>query len=50
MAETNIVKNDIPNFETIEALKEYYDVKKNPEKYKKYSNFNELKKEIIKEE
>ncbi len=50
MTETNIAKSNITNSKTIETLNVYYDVKENPEKYKKYSNFSELKEKIFKEE
>ncbi|MCD7855812.1 MAG: type II toxin-antitoxin system RelB/DinJ family antitoxin [Clostridiales bacterium] len=43
------VKRNDPNAETIAALNEYYDIKKNPEKYKKYSSFSELKDEVLRD-
>lgn len=36
----------IPNEETIEAFKEVEEMKKHPEKFKRYSNFDDLLKEL----
>lgn len=36
----------VPNAQTIEALEEFIIMKKHPEKYKKYSSFNELLNEV----
>lgn len=50
----NTVKDEelplIPNKETIEALKEYEEMKNNPEKYKRYSSFKEAMKDVFEEE
>lgn len=40
---------NIPNDETIAAIKEFEDMKNNPDKYKKYSSFSELRKETEEE-
>ena len=40
------VKRVTPNAETIAALAEYEEMKKNPEKYKRYKSFQELLKEM----
>ena len=41
------VKRDIPNSETIEALEEYTEMKNNPKKYKRYSSFDQVIKEVL---
>ena len=50
----NTVKDEelplIPNKETMEALKEYEEMKNNPEKYKRYSSFKEAMKDVFEEE
>lgn len=43
------VKRDIPNAETMSALKEYYEMKEHPEKYKKYSSFREAMEDVLNE-
>lgn len=43
------VSINIPNSETLLALNEYYEMKENPEKYKKYSSFQEVLKEVLDE-
>ena len=40
------VKRAKPNTETIQALAEYETMKAHPEKYKRYSNFTELLKDV----
>ena len=41
------IKKEIPNQTTIDALNEFYEMKKHPEKYKKYSSFKEALKEAL---
>ena len=36
-----------PNAETAAALNEYYEMKGHPEKYKRYSSFNEAMDEVL---
>ena len=43
------VNLEIPNKETIKAFKEIEEMKKNPSKYKSYSSFEELLKDIDKD-
>ncbi|MBR1497272.1 MAG: hypothetical protein IJ617_06580 [Oscillospiraceae bacterium] len=43
------VQNEIPNAETIEALKEGEEMIRHPEKYKRYANFDELIEDILNE-
>ena len=43
------VNLETPNKETIEAFKEIEEMKKNPSKYKSYSSFEELLKDIDKD-
>lgn len=45
----NVVQYDTPNAETIEAIKEVQELKKNPNK-KKYSSFAELLEDLENEE
>ena len=40
------IRLEIPNKETEEALKEYPEMKKNKKKYKRYSSFDEILKEV----
>lgn len=40
------VRRFIPNAETRAALAEYEEMKKNPEKYKRYSSFEDLLSEV----
>ena len=40
------IRIDIPNKETKEALAEFEEMKKNKEKYKRYSNFKDLLEEL----
>ena len=44
------LKTDIPNAETIAAIKEVEDMKAHPEKYKKYNSFEEIMAELNTEE
>lgn len=41
------LKRQIPNNETIKALEEYDQMKKNPRKYKRYRSFNNLIDEVL---
>ena len=41
------IKRHIPNSETIKALEEYEQIKKNPKKYKRYHSFNDLVDEVF---
>ena len=43
------VKRMTPNAETRAALAEYAEMKKNPEKYKRYDSFDELMDEVLKD-
>lgn len=36
------IKREQPNDETLQAMNEFYDMEKNPEKYKKYSSFKQI--------
>lgn len=40
---------DIPNTETLEAIKEVEEMQKNPSKYKTYSSFSEILNEALME-
>lgn len=40
------IRLEIPNKETKEALNEYPEMKKNKEKYKRYSSFDDITKEV----
>lgn len=40
---------ETPNAETIAAMNEYYDMKANPEKYKRYSSFKDALNEVLDE-
>ncbi|MBQ9438066.1 MAG: type II toxin-antitoxin system RelB/DinJ family antitoxin [Lachnospiraceae bacterium] len=42
-----VIKRETPNAETIAAMNEYYEMKKHPENYKSYSNFDELLEETL---
>lgn len=39
--------SEIPNKETLEAFKEIEEMKRNPDKYKSYSDVNEMMKDIL---
>jgi len=41
------VRKEIPNAETIKAMNEYYEMKTNPEKYKRYSSFKDAMNEVL---
>lgn len=41
------VKRPMPNAETREALDEYEEMKKNPDKYKRYESFDEIVDEVF---
>lgn len=41
------VKRAVPNTETRAALAEYEDMKKNPERYKRYESFDALMDEVL---
>lgn len=40
---------ETPNADTIAAMNEYYDMKANPGKYKRYSSFREAMNEVLDE-
>lgn len=40
------ISREIPNADTVAAMKEAEEMKKHPELYKKYSSFSELLKEV----
>ena len=40
------ISREVPNSETIAAIKEFEEFKKNPDKYKRYSSFAELLDEV----
>ena len=40
------ISREIPNADTVAAMKEVEEMKKHPELYKKYSSFSELLKEV----
>lgn len=40
------ISREVPNADTIAAMKEVEEMSKNPEKYKRYSSFAELLKEV----
>ena len=48
LLQTDIYKVDNPNKETIDAINELDDMKKNPDKYKRYNNVNELMDDLLK--
>lgn len=41
------IRREVPNDTTILALKEYDEMKNDPEKYKRYSSFNDALKEVL---
>ena len=43
------ITRDVPNDETIAAMDEYYEMKAHPEKYKRYSSFEEIMDEVSKD-
>ena len=40
------IRKNVPNEETVAALAEYEEMKKNKEEYKRYENFDEMLKDI----
>ena len=44
------LKTDVPNADTVAAIKEAEEMKAHPEKYKKYSSFEEIMAELDAEE
>ncbi len=44
-----VISRDIPNSETITAMQELENMKKNPEKYKTYSNAKSMIEDIVNE-
>ena len=43
------ISRELPNAESLEAIKEFEEFKKNPEGYKKYDTFSELFSEVMKD-
>ncbi|MGN1043541.1 MAG: type II toxin-antitoxin system RelB/DinJ family antitoxin [Acutalibacteraceae bacterium] len=41
------IRRDKPNNETASAMDEFYEMKKHPENYKKYSSFKEAMNEVL---
>ena len=41
------VTRNIPNKDTIDALNEFYEMQKHPEKYKRYSSFTDAMNEVL---
>ena len=41
------VTRDVPNAETVAAINEYEQMKKHPEQYKRYSNFQSAMKDVL---
>ena len=41
------IKRDAPNDETVAALEEYYDMKANPENYKRYDSFSNARNKAL---
>lgn len=41
------VTRDVPNSETIASLNEYYEMKNNPQSYKRYSSFKDAMNEVL---
>ncbi|MDO5445440.1 MAG: type II toxin-antitoxin system RelB/DinJ family antitoxin [Eubacteriales bacterium] len=41
------ITRDIPNKETIDAMNEFYEMQKHPEKYKRYSSFRDAMNEVL---
>ena len=42
-----MITSNVPNHETVAALNEYDDMKKHPDKYKRYDSFAELANEVL---
>ena len=45
-----MVSADVPNADTFDALNEFYEMKKNPDAYKRYSTFSEAVKDVLSDE
>lgn len=43
-----ILKRDVPNATTLEAIKEVEDMKRNPSKYKSYSDVDSMMEDLLK--
>lgn len=41
------IKRDVPNDKTVAALEEYYDMKANPQNYKRYDSFSDALNEVL---
>ena len=41
------IRRDIPNAETMAAMREYQDMKKNPAAYKRYASFEDAMNEVL---
>lgn len=41
------IKRDVPNDESVAALEEYYDMKANPQNYKRYDSFSDALNEVL---
>lgn len=41
------VERDVPNQETVDAMNEFYEMQKHPEKYKRYASFREAMNEVL---
>lgn len=41
------IKREVPNAETRAALEEYYEMKNNPDKYKRYDDFQDVIDEVL---
>lgn len=41
------VRRNVPNDDTLEALREYEEMKLHPEKYKRYATFKEAMREVL---
>lgn len=42
-----MITREVPNKTTVAAMNEYYEMKSNPEKYKRYSSFREAMNEVL---
>jgi DNA-damage-inducible protein J len=40
------IRRDNPNIETIAAMDEFYEIKKHPQNYKKYSSFRDAMNDV----
>lgn len=43
------IRRDNPNLETIAAMNEFYEMKKHPRDYKKYSSFKDAMDDVLKD-